>query len=145
MEVSENFGYDENGVKKPSVYFESKHNFKPNLGDDMNKRVHEYHQSMRGGDVFFVATTTKNKQNQLFSTEISPRHLRGKSSANDVTKTQSLKRKSRIFKANLRDNMNPSKVVFNSKDFSPARQGAYCPALASRFESRTLEEEELLC
>jgi len=39
--------------------------------------------------------------------------------------------------------MPPSKVVFNSKELSPARQGAYCPALAARFESMIQDEDGL--
>jgi hypothetical protein len=43
LEVSQDFGYDADGVKKNSVYFTSKHNFKHNKGDDLHQRTQSFY------------------------------------------------------------------------------------------------------
>ena len=61
LEVSRDFGYDEDGVKKSSIYWKPKEDLKPKKGECLNSRKQSFFQSMRDGDVSFVPTTTKNK------------------------------------------------------------------------------------
>lgn len=54
LEISKHFAYDEEGVKKHSVYFQSRHNFKPNKEKLLHTRASSFYQNMRDCDVHFV-------------------------------------------------------------------------------------------
>ena len=56
------FGYDENGVKIPSMFWQHKEDRRVRSKDppDLQNRVNGFFQGMRGGDMAYITTQTKN-------------------------------------------------------------------------------------
>lgn len=143
LEVSRDFGYDADGIKKNSIYFSSKHNFRQNKGDDLHRRTQSFYQQIRECDVYHCATTIKNRNAQLYSTEKSPLNERGKSLKKDVTLVPPKRRKSKIFREIRGDPQAGRTKLFKAKDVSPARSGVFIPELKSRYDNILLAQDSI--
>jgi len=65
------FGYDENGVKIPSMFWKHKayaRRVKSKDAPDLQNRVSAFYQTIRDGDVRHIPMSTKNTPNMLFCT-----------------------------------------------------------------------------
>lgn len=85
IETVADYKFDEDGIRKQSVYFKSRHNFKPRREIPLPKREHSFYQQMRGCDVHYTSTS-RNAMQALYCTEMTGLRERGKNLLKDVTK-----------------------------------------------------------
>jgi hypothetical protein len=85
METVADYKFDEDGIRKKSVYFTSRHNFKPRKEIPLPKREQSFYQQMRGCDVHYTATSP-NSMIALYCTEMTGLRERSKKADKDVTK-----------------------------------------------------------
>ena len=80
------FGYDEHGVKIPSMFWKHKGSARVRSKDtpDLQSRRNGFFQTMRGGDVAYITTQTKNPMTMLWSTAPTKRKDRGASLHKDM-------------------------------------------------------------
>lgn len=98
---------------------------------------------MRECDTYHCATTTKNKNQQLFSTEKSPLRERGKALKKDVNLVPPQRRKSKVFREYRGDPQAGRAKLFKSKEVSPARGGVFIPALKTRYDNILLTQDSI--
>lgn len=84
---------------------------------------------MRGGDMAYITTQTKNPTTMLWSTAPTKRAVRGASLQKDVARQSKSPKKSKIFTRYIEDPQE-STSIFQSKIFSPSNEGRYVAELA---------------
>ena len=143
LERQATFTYDEFGSKKPSLLWQHK-SPKRNAENpaDLQNRVNDFYQNVRGSDVAYVTTHTKNPKTMLFATSPTRKTNRGKSDAKDIAKMPTVRRKSKIFRA-YNKTIEPSDQIFDSKMFTESKKGRYMGDLAQHRE-RSLMMTSLL-
>ena len=99
------FGYDENGVKVPSMFWKHKEDRRVKSKDppDLQNRVNGFYRNMRGGDMSYIVTQTKNPQVMLWSTSPTRRLFRGESKKKDIAMQEKSTKKSKIFTGYIDD------------------------------------------
>ena len=88
IDRQKDFGYDEAGVKIPSMFWKHKERARNRTRDtpDLQTRANGFFQTMRGGDVAYITTQTKNPTTMLWSTAPTKRAIRGASLHKDVAR-----------------------------------------------------------
>ena len=99
IERQVSFAYDDHGSKKPGHFWAHK-SPKRDVDNpaDLQLRVNDFYQKVRGSDVAFVTTHVKNPRTMLWSTSPTNRKIRGEASKKDIAKMPIVKKKSKIFR-----------------------------------------------
>ena len=81
IQRQKDFGYDDMGVKIPGLFWQSKGSARVRSRDtpDLQARRNGFFQTMRGGDMAYITTQTKNPTTMLWSTAPAKRAVRGAS------------------------------------------------------------------
>lgn len=115
IERQTSFAYDSQGSKKPGHFWAHKSPMRDEQNPaDLQNRVNGFYQDVRGSDVAYVTTQTRNEATMLFATSPTNRVRRGKSNALDIAKQPPKRRKSRIFRG-YNKTIEPCENTFSSK------------------------------
>ena len=95
--------------------------------------MNSFYQNVRGSDVAYVTTDSKNPRVMLWSTSPTNRNKRGEAAKKDVAKMPPTRRKSKIFRG-YNKTIEPSETIYQSKVFTEAKQGRYMADLAAKRE-----------
>lgn len=125
IERQTGFEYDEFGSKKPGVFWRHKSPMRDETNPaDLQNRVNGFYQNMRGSDVAYVTTDTKNPNTMLWSTSPTNRMKRGESIKKDVAHAPVVRKRSKIFRG-YNKTIDPPSTYFASKHHTEAKQGRY--------------------
>ena len=91
---------------------------------DLQNRVNNFYQNVRGSDVSYVTTHTKNPNTMLWSTSPTGRRERGKESLKDIAKMPVQKKKKNVFRG-YNKTIIPPDTTFSSKPHVDARKGRF--------------------
>ena len=132
IERQSTFKYDEMGSKQPSKFWAHK---SPKRNEenpaDLQNRVNFFYQNVRGSDVAFVTTHTKNPKTMLWSTSPTGRRDRGQATKKDIANLPVPKKKSNVFRG-YNKTIVPPDTTFSSKVHLDAKKGRFIADLRQR-------------
>lgn len=70
IESQNDFAFDEKGMKKTARYFKSRDKYNPVLEIPLFRREHSFYQGIRGCEMYYFPTATKDPKQVLFATTL---------------------------------------------------------------------------
>ena len=127
------------GSKRPSQFWAHKSPKRDEQNPaDLQNRVNSFYQNVRGSDVAFVTTHTKNPNTMLWSTSPTGRKDRGQASIKDIAKLPVQKKKKNVFRG-YNKTIVPPDTTFSSKPHLDIKKGRFIHDLRQRGTSQNVQ------
>ena len=94
--------------------------------------MNQFYQSVRGSDVAYVTTDTRNPRTMLWSTSPTNKQARGASLKKDIATMPKPQKKSKVFRGYSNQNELPADQLYSSKQHTDARKGRYLADLQKK-------------